>query len=95
MEIPMFIQRCLTYGVQIYPHQLKTILLMSERFNIPDEIMVLFDREKTEKYVKAIYLSGKEMSCDWSRGHELLKELGFVETTVRQGHRVFRSFKYA
>ena len=44
-----------------------------------------------EKYVKGLWLCGQEMSRDWSKGHELLKELGFEETVKTVGHRSFVS----
>ena len=95
MEIPMFIKRCLTYGVKIYPYQLKTILLMAEKYNIQDEKMMEFNHEKTETYINGLYLSGQEMSNDWCRGHDMLKSIGFKETTREEVHRSFVSLHYA
>ena len=94
MELPMLIQRCLTYGVKIYPYQLKRILTEYELKKVPDEKMAVFNALQTEKYVKALYLCGEEMSRDWSKGHELLKELGFEETTRTEGHRSFVSLTF-
>lgn len=94
MEIPMFIQRCLTYGVKIYPYQLKTVLLMAEKYKVPDQEMALFDHEKIEKYVKGLYLSGQEMAYDWTEGHRILIELGFSEVKQNQGHRNFVKLVY-
>ena len=34
------------------------------------------------------------MSRDWSKGHELLKELGFEEITRTEGHRSFVSLVF-
>ena len=95
MEIPMFIQRCLTYGVKIYPYQLKTILKMAENYSIPENVMAEFDREKTETYINGLYLSGQEMSNDWSKGHDMLKSIGFKEQERTEGHRSFVSLHYA
>ena len=95
MEIPMFIKRCLTYGVKIYPYQLKTILLMAEKYNIPDEKMMEFNHEKTETYINGLYLSGQEMSNDWCRGHDMLKSIGFKYAKQEEGHRSFVSLHYA
>ena len=94
MELPMLIQRCLTYGVKIYPYQLKRILTQYEFKKVPDEKMAFFNALQTEKYVKALYLCGEEMSRDWSEGHKLLKELGFEETTITEGHRSFVSLTF-
>lgn len=90
----MLIQRCLTYGVKIYPYQLKRILTQYEYKKVPDEKMAIFNALQTEKYVKALYLCGEEMSRDWSRGHELLKEIGFEETTRIEGNRSFVSLSF-
>jgi len=94
MELPMLIQRCLTYGVKIYPYQLKRILTQYEYKKVPDGKMVIFNALQTEKYVKALYLCGEEMSSGWSKGHELLKELGFEEVTRTEGHRSFTSLVF-
>lgn len=94
MLLPIFIQRCLTHGVQIYPYQLKTILRMAESYAIPNKKLETLNKEQIEKYVKALYLSGQEMSNDWSKGHELLKELGFKESKQSQGHRSFITLNY-
>lgn len=94
MEIPMFIQRCLTYGVKIYPYQLKIVLKMAEKYKIPDDEMSLFGNGRTEQYVKGLYLSGQEMAYDWTKGHEILKELGFSEVKQTEGHRSFVSLVY-
>ena len=90
-EIPLLLKRCLTYGVIILPYQLNIILNQSESKIIPDEILSKLNKLELEKYVKGLWLCGQEMSRDWSKGHELLKELGFEETTTTEGHRSFVS----
>src|ERR1700728_1568409 len=93
-ELPMLIKRCLTYGVIIYPYQLPTILSQYELRKIPDKYLSLFNRDKIEKYIKGLYLCGQEMANDWTKGFELLKELGFVEESTTEGHRKFLSLAY-
>lgn len=94
MEITMLIQRCLTYGVKIYPYQLKTIMTQYEDKKVPDEKLAYFNAEQIEKYVKALYLSGQEMSNEWSKGHEMLEELGFGKKIREEGHRSFESLEF-
>lgn len=67
---------------------------MAEKYNIPHSVIVLFNKDQTEKYVKGLYYSGLEMANDWTKGHELLKELGFKEQTRKKGHRSFTGLHY-
>ena len=94
MELPMLIQRCLTYGVKIYPFQLKRILAQYEIQKVPDDKLTTFNALQIEKYVNALYLSSEEMSRDWSKGHQLLMELGFEEIKRIQGHRTYISLVF-
>jgi len=94
MEIPMIIKRCLSYGVQIYPYQLNDILLIFDKYCIPDINLESFNKVQLEKYIKALYLCSMEDARDWSKGHESLKELGFKSISNINGHRNFISLKY-
>jgi len=47
--------------------------------------------ENQNKYKTAARLSKNEYSRCWSEGHKLLKELGWIEKSVSQGHRSFIS----
>lgn len=90
----MLIKRCLTYGIKIYPHQLDLILKEYERHKVPDEKLAVFNGLQTEKYVRGLYLCGQEMACDWTRGNELLKELGFKESIRKCDNRSFVSMVF-
>lgn len=94
LELPSLIQRCLTYGVKIYPYQLNTIMEQYETKNIPSVCLNVLKKEDVEKYVNALYLSGQEMARDWSKGHTMLKELGFQAITREESHRTFISLEY-
>jgi len=86
MELPMLIQRCLTYGVKIYPYQLKRILTQYELKKVPDEKMAIFNALQTEKYVKALYLCGElTIPKDWRIN---LKRVSNQETNIEDYHRM-------
>ena len=89
MEIPVFISRCLTYGIKIYPFQQKRIFEAYETHKIPDKELELFDADKMNKYVNALDLINREDSRDWKRGSDILEELGFRKQNVIRGHRSF------
>jgi len=88
------VKRCLTYGVVISPYQLNDVLRSYERFTIPDKKLNIMSRKGLESYIKGLYLSAQEMAGDWTRGHELLKELGFEEMSTKVGHRTYISLVY-
>ena len=90
----MLIKRCLTYGVKIYPYQLDQVLSQYQEKKVPHEILSIFNEDQIKKYVKALYLCGEEMSIDWGKGHELMKELGFETIERRNGHRVIMSLVF-
>ena len=94
MKIPMFIQRCLTYGIQIYPYQLSSILEKETIYSIPDEIIIKFKEDEIRQYINGLYLSSMYAACDWGKGLEILKNLGFTETKTEQGHRSFVTLNY-
>lgn len=91
MELPMLVQKCLTYGVKIYPSQLEQVLNQYELKKVPVAKLEMFNAAQTENYVKALYLCGEEMAKDWREGYEMLKELGFKEQRIDEGHRVYTS----
>lgn len=91
LEIPMLLKRCLTYGVIILPYQLDIVLDQYKNREIPDNILSKLSKIDLEKYVKGLWLCGQEMSRDWSKGYDLLKELGFEEVKKTVGHRSFMS----
>lgn len=91
MELSMLIKRCLTYGVKIYPFQLNSVLRQYELKKVSDEKLELFDAEQMNKYVKALCLCDEEMANEWTKGHAILKELGFEEIERKEGMRVFVS----
>ena len=93
-EIPMLIKRALTYGIQIWPHQLDGVLKSYEYKKIPDDVLSKMKKDQVYNYLKALYLCSCEMSGDWLMGHEILKKLGFVEIRNHDGHRVFISMVY-
>lgn len=87
--ISPFIGRCLTFGVKILPYELNKIIQASEKYKVPDEVINKFNAETLSKYVKALDLATREDSRDWSKGLDMLKELGFKQQNVVQGHRQF------
>lgn len=91
LKIPMLLKRCLTYGVIILPYQLDVVLNQYKNREIPDDILSKLNKLNLEKYVKGLWLCGQEMSRDWSKGYDLLKELGFEEVKRTIGHRSFMS----
>ena len=93
-ELPSFIKRSLTHGIVILPCFLEGIMIMNKRFSIPDEVCDKFNKKQIEKYVQGLKLSSMEMASHWTKGHELLKELGFKEEVIEQGHRSFINLKY-
>ena len=94
-ELPMIIKRALVYGIRIYPHQLKTVLREYDSHKIPDETLSKLKSDEVEKYVHALYLCGQDMAGDWTKGHKLLKELGFKKQERSEGHRTFVKMVYA
>jgi hypothetical protein len=95
INLPTLIERCLTFGVVILPYQQKSVLIKYEQYKIPDDQLNHLKKPDLETYIKALYLSSQEMAGDWTRGHALLKELGFERKERQEGHRVFISMVYA
>lgn len=94
MELPMLIQRCLTYGIKIYPFQLEGVMKQYESKKIPDDVLAYFNADQVKEYVKGLEYSAREDSRDWSQGHDILKGIGFKETERVEGHRKFISLQY-
>lgn len=90
----MLIKRCLVYGVKIMPYQLSSILDKYTQYQIPDEPLSKMNEEEVNHYVKGLDLSSREASYDWTRGHEILKTLGFEEVRQEVGQRVFVTLNY-
>jgi len=88
-ELPVLVQRCLTHQIQILPFQMGDIMSREEVYSVPDDVLAKFDKETLKKYVNGLYLSAQEMAGEWSRGHDLLEEVGFLKVERREGHRVF------
>lgn len=93
--LPMLIKRCLAYGIDIIPTQLNSIMLQYEKQNIPDDVLVLMKKDCVKSYVKALYLSAQWEAGDWSRGHNMLIDLGFERVEREEGHRCFVSLVWA
>lgn len=90
-NIPLLIKRCLTLGVRIFPHQLYCVLKQYDQKRIPDRILIIMDADSLKTYVNGLYLSNQESAGDWTRGHSILKDLGFKEQRREEGHRCFVS----
>jgi hypothetical protein len=93
-ELPMLIKRALAYGIEIWPLHLNGVLKSYEYMKIPDDVLGKMKRDQVGAYLKALYLCSCEMSGDWLMGHEMLKDLGFVEIENSDGHRIFISKVY-
>lgn len=94
MELSMLMKQCLTYGIQIYPYEQDIVFKMYQKYMLPDKILLQLDKDKINWYIHGLYKSGQEASNEWSKGHEILKELGFIEKTRVEGHRNFVSLIY-
>ena len=94
IKLPVLVERCLTFGVVILPYQQASVFRKYEQYKIPDEQLNHLKKPDLEIYVKALYLSSQEMAGDWTRGHALLKELGFERKERTEGHRSFISMVY-
>lgn len=90
----MIVSRLLAYWIQVPPYRLRWILHKVKDYKIPDEILANMTKEYVEKYAEWLYLSSCEMSNDWSRWHDILKELWFSEVRQESWHRVFVSLEY-
>jgi hypothetical protein len=94
-ELPVLISRCLAYGIKIYPYQYESIMRQYESKMIPDEILESLPAVEVDKYVKGLYLSGQSDDArEWTKGHEILGELGFKKVERTEAHRVFVSLIY-
>jgi hypothetical protein len=83
-------------SVEIHSYQKPRIDTMKAQ--LPDKVLRSFSKEQFEKYIEACWCCGSEHAGGydgWSKGHELLKELGFVNKERQVGHRVFVSMVYA
>jgi len=93
-ELPMLIKRALAYGIEIWPLHLNGVLKSYEYMKIPDDVLGKMKRDQVGDYIKALYLCSCEMASKWTIGHEMLKDLGFVEIENSDGHRIFISMVY-
>jgi hypothetical protein len=93
-ELPILIRRCLAYGITILPYQLGDIMAQYEKTKIPDDVLNKFQDQKVLRYIEGLYLSSQEMAGDCTRGHVILKELGFAEVNREEGHRTFVRLVY-
>jgi hypothetical protein len=94
-DLPVLVERCLSFGVVIYPYQQKSIFRKYEQYKIPDDDLKNLKKADFEMYVKALYLSDQEMAGDWTKGHKMLQELGFERKERHEAHRTFISMVYA
>lgn len=85
---------CKKFGIKLYPFQIEYLESGLEKYPLPIEVLKRLDKTDFKKYLEALYLAQQEMAYDWDRGHDKLKELGFIETEVKSGHRVFVSLSY-
>ena len=90
-NVPMLIKRCLVHQIQILPFEFDGIMKQYELKKISDVALAEMKEEDLKKYVRGLSLCSREMAEDWTRGHELLKELGFVENIREAGHRRYVS----
>jgi hypothetical protein len=91
-DLPMLIKRCLTHGIQMLPIQIDSVLSQYDLKKIPDDTLSVLPRDQLEKYVKALWYCSIEEASYWSRGHDILLELGFTKVERVEGHRCFISF---
>jgi hypothetical protein len=64
------------------------------KYTLPDKILSELSKADLEKYIEACWCCGSEHAGGydgWATGHDLLKELGFVEKERQVGHRIFVS----
>ena len=94
IKLPELIKRCLTFGVVILPYQQGSVLHKYGQYKIPDDKLNYLNKSDLEKYVNGLHLSNQEMAGDWTRGHDLLIELGFERKERKEGHRTFVSMVY-
>lgn len=93
-ELPMLIKRCLAFGIAISPYMLHRVLSRYEMNKIPYDVLANLSKEDVAKYVRALYLSSCEFAIDWSKGHDMLMELGFTKVERKEAHRTFISLEY-
>ena len=93
-ELPPLISRCLSQGIQISTYEQRSVLKRYDQYKMPDNLLNKLSKDDIIRYVKGLCLSGVEDAIGWSKGHSILKSLGFVETQRREGHRVFVRLSY-
>ncbi len=93
-EFPVLLKRCLVFGVTILPHQLDSILKQYELKKIPNDDLSKLSGEDLKNYTHGLYLCNQEMSRDWTKGHDILKGLGFEEKKRLEGGRSFVSLVF-
>lgn len=90
----LLMQLVMHRGVEVPAFMQIPVFEKYERYRIPDDKLKILSKEDLAKYVKGLYKCTCEMARDWTEGHKLLKELGFIEESVTHGHRRFTSLKY-
>ena len=88
------IRMCLHFGVSIPTFQQKAVLELYERYKVPDEVLIKFNLEEMQTYVRGLSLFSQEGANSWDGGIHLLEALGFETVERRDGHRVFVSLKW-
>ena len=88
------ISKCLDCGITIKSYNQFNVLKAYETMKIPDEVLKKMKKEEIESYVLGLRLAMEEMSMDWSRGHEILVSIGFVEEHTDIAHRRFTKLVY-
>lgn len=83
---------CLVQGVEVtFPERVSDSY---RNYKMPYRALSYLSKEGLQKYVKALTEVSFEEAYHWSKGHELLEELGFERHEEEAGHRVFVSYKY-
>lgn len=90
-EIPMIIKRCLIAGKKILPHELPAIINQFNLKTIPTPILWRLSEEQLDKYITGLKLCDRHDASEWTKGYDLLKELGFKEKRREEGHTTFVS----
>jgi hypothetical protein len=93
-ELPLLQLICAKNGVEIAGFMRAVVFSQYNARKVPDEVLALFSKKQLETYVEGLYLCSQEYARDWSRGHELLKSIGFVEKIREEGNRKFISLVY-
>lgn len=97
MTIKELLARADELNIKLYPFQINRLPKGIKLWEIPKTILLSMEKSTLEKYIDGILDSQNELAGGydgWVSGHEKLKELGFIEKRVTQGHREFVSLKF-